>query len=199
MRLGGIEFPEGGLGGWTLCNYPANELPQELATAIVTINMNLLGASYTPIRVLGTQVVNGTNYLLLAKIVRTDLEHTTDIVLMVVNIPAGDITGEKATLVDVINQAELPADVQDVFDDAIGALHGVNYTPLLYVGSQVVKGLNYYIICEAQVVYPGAIPTAVIVCVNTFEGKNTVVSIEPVSAFDVNCSKEANAPLGEWP
>ena len=206
MRLGGIQLNEGGLGGWELCNYPANKLPEQVATAVVKINMNLLGASYTPIRMLGTQVVNGVNYMLLAKIVRSDENHSTNIVIMVINIPAGDITGENATLVDVINHADLPGEVQDAYDDAIGSLHGVNYNPLLYVGSQVVKGLNYYIICEATVVYPGAIPKAVVVCINSFEGKNTIVSIEPIEAFDVeapevtkNTVATLGAPLGEWP
>jgi hypothetical protein len=136
-------------------------------------------------------------------------EHkTTNIVLAIINIPAGDITGENATLVEVITEAELPAEVKDAFDAAVGPLHGVNYTPLLYIGSQVVKGINYYVLCEATVVYPDAVPTAVVVGVNAFEGKYSVVSIEPVSAFDfevggkdLEAAEKAclNKPLGEWP
>jgi hypothetical protein len=197
MKLGGIQLAEGGLGGWDLCSVPANTLPEQVATAVVAINMNLFGASYYPIRLVGTQVVNGTNYLLIAKEVQATQTKNTNIVMLTINIPADDITGEKATIVNVSQSATLPAEVQDAFDESIGLLHGVNYTPLLYVGYQVVKGLNYYIVCEAVGVYPGAVPKPVMVCINSFEGKSTVVSIEPIEAIDVEQS--ANAPLGEWP
>ena len=184
MKVGNIELNEGGLGGWTLCSIPANSLPQRLATALVKVNEELLGASFMPIRVLGEQVVNGINYMVLCKEVRTTANKNTRIVLLVINIPAGDYTGSQATIVETIEHAELPSEVQDCFDEAIGSLLGVNYVPLLYVGSQVVKGMNYYILCEATAVYPGAVPYPALVCVNTFQDVNTVVSIEPVSALD---------------
>ena len=184
MKLGNVELNEGGLGGWKLCNIPANKLPQRLATALVKVNEELLGASFMPIRVLGEQVVNGINYMVLCKEVRTTANKNTRIVLLVINIPAGDYTGSQATIVETIEHVDLPSEVQDCFDEAIGSLLGVNYVPLLYVGSQVVKGMNYYILCEATAVYPGAVPYPALVCVNTFQDVNTVVSIEPVSALD---------------
>ena len=184
MKLGNVELNEGGLGGWKLCNIPANKLPQRLATALVKVNEELLGASFMPIRVLGEQVVNGINYMVLCKEVRATEHKDTRIVLKVINIPAGDYTGSQATVVETIEHAELPSEVQDCFDEAIGSLLGVNYVPLLYVGSQVVKGMNYYILCEATAVYPGAVPYPALVCVNTFQDVNRVVSIEPVSALD---------------
>ena len=208
MRLGGLNLNEGGLGGWDLVNVPADKLPQRLATAIVAVNMNLFGASYLPIRLVGTQVVNGMNYMVLCKQTLVTEHKTTNIVLAIINVPAGDITGKNATLVDVIKEAELPAEVKDAFDAAVGQLLGVNYTPLLYFGSQVVKGINYYILCEATGVYPNAVPEAVVMGVNAFEGTYSVVSIEPVSAFDDKYGSEnleaveaesLSKPLGEWP
>jgi hypothetical protein len=199
MKVGNIELNEGGLGGWKLCNIPANKLPQRLATALVKVNEDLLGASFLPIRVVGKQVVNGINYMVLCKEVRATAKKDTRIVSLVINIPAGDITGEQATIVEVKESAELPDEVQDVFDAAIGSLHGVNYVPLLYVGEQVVKGLNYYVICEATVVYPDAVPKPVLVCVNTFNGVNSVVSIEQIYPFDLPADENVGAPLGEWP
>ena len=185
MRLGGIEFNNGDLGGWTLCNVPVNKLPQRLATALVVVNDDLLGASYLPIRLVGQQVVNGMNYMFIAKEVRATAKKDTRIVSLVINIPVGDVTGENATRVEVKESTELPSEVKDVFDDAIGSLKGVNYVPLLYVGEQVVKGLNYYVICEATITYPGAVPKPVLVSVNTFQGVNSVASIEPIYPFDV--------------
>ena len=199
MRLGGIELDNGDLGGWELCSVPVNALPQRVATAIVAVNNDLLGASYLPIRLVGTQIVNGENFMFIAKEVRATAKKDTRIVSLVINIPAGDITGEQATIVEVKESTELPDEVQDVFDAAIGSLHGVNYVPLLYVGEQVVKGLNYYVICEATVVYPNAVPKPVLVCVNTFEGVNSVVSIEQIYPFDLPADEKVGMPLGEWP
>jgi hypothetical protein len=165
--------------------------------------MDILGASYVPLRLIGTQVVNGINYMFIAKETLSDKDKTTNIVLWVINIPAGDITGEKAEQVEVISEATLPPEVEDAFDAAIGQLTGVNYTPLLYIGHQVEKGLNYYVLWEATPVTLNAVPKPVVVCVNTFEGKNTVVSVEPVEAFDIGGGELKDSvletPLGEWP
>ena len=203
MKVGNIELNEGGLGGWTLCSIPANKLPQRLATALVKVNEDQFGASFLPIRVVGKQIVNGINYMVLCKEVRATANKNTRIVLLVINIPAGDYTGDKATIVESIDHAELPAEVQDCFDEAIGSLRGVNYVPLLYVGKQVVTGMNYYILCEATVLYPNAVPYPALVCVNSFQDVNTVVSIEKVSALDDIVSgpdkETVNEPLGEWP
>jgi hypothetical protein len=167
------------------------------------VNEELLGASFMPISVLGEQVVNGINYMVLCKEVRTTANKNTRIVLLVINIPAGDYTGSQATIVETIEHVDLPSEVQDCFDEAIGSLLGVNYVPLLYVGSQVVKGMNYYILCEATAVYPGAVPYPALVCVNSFQDVNTVVSIEKVSALDDIVSgpdkESVGEPLGEWP
>jgi hypothetical protein len=199
MKLGGINLNEGGLGGYKLCNIPATKLPQDVATAVVKVNMDLLGASYLPIRLVGTQIVNGVNYMFIAKEVLATANKETQIVMLVINIPSGDATGAQAQIVEVINEAELPAEVQDAFDAAVGQLHGVNYDPLLYVGNQVVKGINYYIICEATTIYPGAVPAPVVVCINAFNGEYTVVSVEQIYAFDEDFQPHLGKPLGEWP
>jgi hypothetical protein len=199
MKLGGINLNEGGLGGYKLCNIPATKLPQDVATAVVKVNMDLLGASYLPIRLVGTQVVNGVNYMFIAKQILATETKDTNIVMLVINIPAGDATGAQAQIVEVIDEATLPPEVQDAFDGAVGPLHGVNYDPLLYVGNQVVKGINYYIICEATTIYPGAVPKPVVVCVNAFEGKYSLVSVEQIYAYDEEFQPHLGKPLGEWP
>ena len=54
--------------------------------------------------------------------------------------------------------AALTEEAQDAFDKAMDGLVGVNYTPLALLGTQLVAGTNYCILCEAAVVYPGAQP-----------------------------------------
>ncbi len=50
-----------------------------------------------------------------------------------------------------------------VFEKGMAELLGVNYEPLAYLGSQVVAGTNHAFLCKATVVYPGAVPSYVLV------------------------------------
>ena len=54
-------------------------------------------------------------------------------------------------------------EVKALLDKGMEGLVGVNYTPVAYLGSQVVSGTNHAILCQATVVYPGATPYFVIV------------------------------------
>jgi hypothetical protein len=51
--------------------------------------------------------------------------------------------------------SKISADAMLAFKEALGGLIGVNYTPLA-VASQVVSGINYRFLADAQVVYPDA-------------------------------------------
>ena len=54
------------LGGWNLEDVKATALPQKVQSAFTTVTGELIGADYEPIAYLGSQVVNGTNYRLIA-------------------------------------------------------------------------------------------------------------------------------------
>lgn len=49
----------------------------------------------------------------------------------------------------------ISSDAKKAFDEALKNLAGVHYTPLA-VASQLVSGMNYRFLCDAQVVYPDA-------------------------------------------
>ena len=53
---------------------------------------------------------------------------------------------------------ELTPEAQAAFDKAMEGLVGVRYVPVALLGTQLVSGMNYCILCEATVVYPGAEP-----------------------------------------
>ena len=63
---------------------------------------------------------------------------------------------------------------------------------MIYLGKQIVRGENHYIICEAKAIYPGAQPHAVIFGINIFEGKPSIVEIMPISAV----AKDAQTLFG---
>ena len=58
----------------------------------------------------------------------------------------------------------------------------MSFKPVVYIGKQIVKGENHFIVCESKVIYPNAQPRAVIIGINIFEGKPSVVSILPISS-----------------
>ena len=185
MKLGGIEL-EGVFGGYTIVNQPATSLPQDLATALGVVNSGILGATYQPVWYVGKQVVNGMNHFLLAEQVRMTKDQDKRIVGIIINIPAGDFTGEKAKLVRIVEEEKLPAEVQDAYDATIGMLLGVNYKPLMYIGKQVVNGINHFILCSAIGVYPGAEPYAVMVSINVppNNGKPVINKIEGIDSMN---------------
>ena len=58
----------------------------------------------------------------------------------------------------------------------------MNYTPVAYLGSQVVAGTNHAILCQAAAVYPDAQPYFVIVYL--YEDLAGNVSILNIADFD---------------
>ena len=77
----------------------------------------------------------------------------------------------------------------------MSCLVGCSYRPVVYVGKQIVKGTNHYVIAEAKMVVPNSKPYAAMICINEFEKQTRLVSIEVIS----DESKFSNCPLGEWP
>lgn len=89
-------------GGIELTEFKGSvSLPQALATAYVEVVESLIGASYKPVLFLGTQLVNGTNYYLLAEQTIINAEGTRKLVEVVINIPAGSVGGKGASLVKI--------------------------------------------------------------------------------------------------
>ena len=182
MKFGEIEFGKN-FGGYEIINKPADQIPQDAASAIGIVNSNpLLGATYIPIWLWGKQVVNGVNYFFIAEDIRATKDKDKSIVGLIINIPPGTgaIKGEGAKIVRVIENEKLSEEIDVAFNEVVKGLCGVAYKPIAYIGKQIVKGENHYILCEAKTIYPGAQPRAVILCINIFEGKSSVVSIFPL-------------------
>lgn len=186
MKFGEIELGKT-FGGYEIINQPADKLPQDLASAISIVNSNpLLGATYNPIWLWGKQLVNGVNYLLIAEDIRTTKNKDKSIVGLIINIPPGEgaIKGEGAKIVRVIETEKLSEEVELAFAEVTKELKGMSYKPVMYLGKQIVKGENHYILCESKVIYPDAQPRAVVLGINIFEGKSSIVGIVPIGNTD---------------
>ena len=54
------------LGGWNIDDVKVCSLPQKAQSAFTAVMSEIVGADYEPIAYLGSQLVNGTNYKILA-------------------------------------------------------------------------------------------------------------------------------------
>ena len=97
-------------------------------------------------------------------------------------MPPGEnsIKGEGAKIVEIIESEKLAPEIQTAFTTVEKTLTGVSYKPVMYIGKQIVRGENHFLVCEAKTIYPGAQPYAVIFVFNIFEGKSSLVAILPV-------------------
>lgn len=85
------------LGGWKIANLEACPLPEKLATGFSSAVLQLLGADYVPVLYCGSQLVSGTNYMLICKQTLATAEKQEHLVKMVLHekLPAsGEIVGE---------------------------------------------------------------------------------------------------------
>ena len=57
---------------------------------------------------------------------------------------------------------------------ALDALVGCRYTPLLYLGEQIVKGVNHWFIAERSTVTLEPTRNVVLMAINEFNGEYTV-------------------------
>lgn len=161
--FGGINF--GGIvGGWQPVLMPASKLPQDLASGWVEAMDGYVGADINPVYVLGTQLVNGYNYAIIADITLVTNPPVKKTGIVIVNVPFNgpvrDGKGSKIVRIITADEPEITPEVQVLFDKAKEGLLGVNYKAIACVGSQVVNGTMFYIICESTPVRPGAAPYA---------------------------------------
>lgn len=80
------------LGGWNLDEVKGCNLPQKVQTAFTSVTSELVGADYEPIAYLGSQMVNGTNYRILALMRTITSNAEKKIVRMIINeAPDGSV------------------------------------------------------------------------------------------------------------
>ena len=76
------------LGGWNIDEMKSVNLPQKAQSAFTAVTGGLVGAEYMPVLYVGSQVVNGTNYCILA--VQTIITGNPEkrLVKMIINVSA---------------------------------------------------------------------------------------------------------------
>ncbi len=102
--------------------------------------------------------------------------------------------------------AAVSDEARAAFEKAMEGLTGVSYQPVALVGTQLVSGTNYCILCEARVVYPDAVPYYALVYVYAdLQGGAKILNIAILDIGDIaetgelKAAEEAPAALmGSW-
>ena len=163
------------VGSWNV-SVSVNGMPEKVATAFSEIQGQLLGAEYTPIAYLGSQLVHGTNHAILAEQLLITGKDSKNVVLMILNELDGKFTianiervlvsgGELGgTEIDV--KTEIPEVAAKALKDAMGGFIGASIKPFALLGTQVVKGTNYIFAAEVETVTKDSTPKVAIVKAN---------------------------------
>ena len=172
------ETPAGEItGGWTKADSPI--ITDEIAELLKKATEGLTGAEYTPVAYVASQVVAGTNHCILCKVtpVVPDAQSEYALVYIYEDLEgSAEITDVTETEISASypnndggwHEAEspvMPEDAKDALAKATETLTGAEYSPVALLGTQVVAGMNYRILCQAKATVPNAEPYYVIVTV----------------------------------
>ncbi len=97
-KAAGEPSSEALLGGWEMTEHEAQELPEDAQKAFDTAKEKLTDGQYTPVSLLATQLVAGTNYCILCQ------------------VDPKDATGQKWTLVYIYADLQGNAEIMNTYD-----------------------------------------------------------------------------------
>lgn len=161
-------------GGWQ--NSESPEITVELRAVFDKALDGFVGVGYEPIAYLGRQIVAGTNHAFFCKAqviypnslpyfaivyIYEGLDGKAEITGIASMTVYGDLDENASTVVQLPGGwsfAEAQEDGMAAFEKASEYLTGASYTPIRVLSSQVVAGMNYCVLCQAQVVAPEAKP-----------------------------------------
>ena len=188
------------VGGWS--SPDSVKLTDEATNALKKATEKLAGGTYEPIALLGTQVVAGTNYRILCTFtpategadasytivtVYEDLEGNAEITEILNSNAKVNVTAE------VIDGGWVAPETPDVTEEAGKALQaavsqmvGAQYNPLALIGTQVVAGTNYCLLCEITPVVEN--PESHYSVVTVYQGADGTTSV--VETLDFSAQAE---------
>ena len=204
------------LGSWEV--KVTTGMPEKVATAFSKLN-EMVGAEYTPIAYLGSQVVNGTNHAVLAEQLLITGKDTRNIVLVIFNEKGMDVTlvdiervvesGGELGGIKVYEDTTITAEAKKALDKAFEGYVGMKIEPFALLGEQVTKGMNYIFAAEATPVVVDPEKTVMLITVNALTNsvafvdiltsKQDVMSLGYAFTWMKRQNTSVAAPLGEWP
>lgn len=170
-------------GGWSRAESPV--ITDNIKALVEKAVEQLTGVDYTPVAYVGSQVVAGTNHLVLCKAepVVPDAVQTYTLLTIyedlqgkaeITEILASDAEAGIPDLAGGWNAPDSPvltSEATAALEKSTEKLVGAEYTPIALLGTQVVAGTNYSILCEITASSPEAEPNyAVVIVYEDLEG-----------------------------
>ena len=169
---------------------PTTTLSPEVQKIFKDATSSLVGVRYTPLILVGTQIVSGQNYKFIAQMNVLNSQFPKTLVNMTIYVPfegipvilnINQLISEYGVaggwkVVGAVNK--LPQQIATAFSELFSNIDGVGYNPLVYVGEQLVHGKNHMIYCEQTLVTQ--VPQRHLVSVvlhETLEGEYSILSI----------------------
>ena len=200
-------------GSWNVDIHIGSNMPQKIATAMSELEGTLVGAEYTPIAYLGSQVVNGTNHAVLAEQTIVTGRDTHNVVVMIFNEKPNDTVATLVSIERVVEggmplgrttvdvHTDIPTDAMEVWNDAFMGFVGSKVEPFALIGTQVVNGINYIFVAEVTSVTREPVKEVAIVTVNNRTKQVTFMNaLENKHQASLGYAFTwLKKPLGEWP
>jgi hypothetical protein len=204
------------LGTWDV-KVSVGSMPEKIATALA--NFKIVGAEYTPIAYLGSQVVNGVNHAVLAEQLLTTGKDVKNVVVMIFNEKGMDVSlvniervvesgGESGGIV-VDVKTDIPEEAKQNLDTVLDGFVGSKVEAFALLGTQVVKGINYIYAVELTPVTEHPTKKVALAIANSLTGELSFTdllgskcdSLQLGYAFTwlKRQNTSLGAPLGEWP
>lgn len=192
------DAPEAG--GWTVPEKLADAALAEETVEMFNKACEKSGKELAPVALLGTQVVAGTNYAFLATeegktviaIVFKGLDGEAE-VLSVKDFDAAAYEGKEApdaeeiaggwTIGEEVTANTIDENAKAALDKALEGFAGMAYEPVALLGTQVVAGVNYAILCKGHAVIPDAVSSLYIVTV--YASVDGSAEISGTEVFDI--------------
>ena len=177
------------VGGWTEAE--STEVTDEVRNLLNKATAQLVGGTYEPIAYLSSQVVAGTNHRILCKFTPATKDPKSTYAIVTVyedlegNAEITQILNSEAE-VKVTDQVidggwfapetyKVPKEAVDALVKASEHVVGASYHPVLLLGTQVVAGINYCMLCEVTPVTENAESHYAIVILSQGVGGTTSV------------------------
>lgn len=207
------ETSEPVAGGWEIYDNEANVLPEDVQTAFDKAAETFTGSELKPVSYVASQVVAGTNYMILCEAATTTQQPETSYQMVVVyadlegnaeitqikefdlteytdgnntEISAEQLAGGWQVAEDR-SSVVIPQEAKDVFDKAAGNLDGNELEPMALLGTQVVAGTNYAFLCFSTLQTEETINGIQVVTVyEDLDGNAEITNICTVDPADYN-------------
>lgn len=197
----GVKLMLSKFGGWEV-KFSTTEIPQKVATALGYLEDDVFHTQYRPAAYLASQPVNGINHAILAEQTVTNGKDAKNAVVMVWNEKPKSLD---VALTDIFRIVEsggplggtvvtisegIPDEAKEALKSVLAEWTGIGVEPLMFLGHQMAKGINYKLLAKTFPIYRAPNPELTVVTVNSLIKK---MEFEPVFRRGVNDPKEPAA------